>query len=54
MHDEIILEVPDGLAGEVAVILKDAVFQAGQAYLGKVPFEEEVAIWDTRAEKWIA
>jgi DNA polymerase I-like protein with 3'-5' exonuclease and polymerase domains len=39
VHDEIILEVPDRLAGEVAVILKETKIQAGKAYLGKVPIE---------------
>ena len=51
MHDEIILEVSDGLAGEVAVILKETMIQAGKAYLNKVPIEVEVAIGETWTEK---
>ena len=39
------------LAGEVAVILKETMIQAGKAYLGKVPIEVEVTIGDTWAEK---
>jgi len=51
VHDEIILEVSDGLAGEVAVILKETMIQAGKAYLNKVPIEVEVAIGETWTEK---
>jgi len=51
VHDEIILEVPDRLAGEAAVILKKTMIQAGKAYLSKVPVEVEVTIGDTWAEK---
>jgi hypothetical protein len=36
VHDEIILEVPEWVAGKTAVILKDTTIQAGQAYLSKV------------------
>ena len=35
VHDEIILEVPEKLAGEAAVILKETMIQAGKAYLSK-------------------
>jgi DNA polymerase I-like protein with 3'-5' exonuclease and polymerase domains len=51
VHDEIILEVPEKIAGEVAVILKETMIQAGKAYLGKVPVEVEVTIGETWAEK---
>jgi DNA polymerase I-like protein with 3'-5' exonuclease and polymerase domains len=51
VHDEIILEVPENIAGEVAVILKETIIQAGKAYLGKVPVEVEVTIGETWAEK---
>ena len=51
MHDEIILEVSDGLAEEAAVILKETMIQAGKTYLGKVPVEVEVAIGETWSEK---
>jgi DNA polymerase I-like protein with 3'-5' exonuclease and polymerase domains len=46
-----ILEVSDRLAGEVAVILKDTMIQAGKAYLSKVPVEVDVTIGETWAEK---
>ena len=51
VHDEIILEVLEGLVGEVAVILKETMIQAGKAYLGNVPVEVEVTIAHTWAEK---
>jgi DNA polymerase-1 len=51
VHDEIILEVHDGLAVEAAVILKETMIQASKAYLGKVPIEVEVTVADTWAEK---
>ncbi len=50
-HDEIILEVPEKMAGEVAVILQETMIQAGKAYLGAVPIEVEVTIGETWAEK---
>jgi hypothetical protein len=51
VHDEIILEVPDRLAGEVAVILKETMIPAGKAFLGRVPVEAEVTIGEVWAEK---
>jgi DNA polymerase I-like protein with 3'-5' exonuclease and polymerase domains len=51
VHDDIFLEAPDGLAGEVAVILKQTMIQAGKAYLCKVPVEAEVTVADNWAEK---
>jgi len=51
VHDEIILEVPEEMAGKVAVILKETMIQAGKAYLSKVPIEVEVTVADTWAEK---
>ncbi|MFZ0943754.1 MAG: DNA polymerase [Syntrophobacteraceae bacterium] len=51
VHDEIFLETPDRLPGEAGVILRETMIQAGEAYLGKVPVEVEVAIADTWAEK---
>jgi DNA polymerase I-like protein with 3'-5' exonuclease and polymerase domains len=44
VHHEIILEVPDRLAGEVTMILKETMIQSGRAYLGKVPVEVQAAI----------
>jgi len=40
-----------GLAGEVAVILKETMIRAGKARLGKVPVEVEAKIGQTWAEK---
>ncbi|MGA2936948.1 MAG: DNA polymerase [Syntrophobacteraceae bacterium] len=51
VHDEIILEVPEGVAVEAAVTLKETMIQAGKAYLSRVPVEVEVTIADTWAEK---
>jgi DNA polymerase-1 len=51
VHDEIILEVPDSLAGEAAMILKETMIEAGEVYLGKVQIEVEVTVADTWAEK---
>jgi DNA polymerase I-like protein with 3'-5' exonuclease and polymerase domains len=39
VHDEIILEVPEKLAGEAAVILNETMIQAGKANLGRVRVE---------------
>jgi len=51
VHDEIILEVPNRVAGEVAVIQKKTMIQAGKAYLSKVTIELEVTVADNWAEK---
>jgi len=51
VHDEIILEVPEGVAREVAAILKETMIQAGKAYLGKFPVEVGATIGETWAEK---
>ena len=51
MHDEIILEVSEKMAGEAAVILKKTMIQAGKAYLSRVPVEVEVTVGGTLAEK---
>ncbi len=51
VHDEIILEFPEWMAGEVAVVLKQNMTQAGKAYLSRVPVEVEVTIGGTWAEK---
>jgi DNA polymerase-1 len=51
VRGEIILEVPEGMAREAVVILKETMIQAGKAYLGTVPVEVEVTIADTWAEK---
>jgi DNA polymerase I-like protein with 3'-5' exonuclease and polymerase domains len=51
VHDEIILEVPEEMAVEAAVILKETMIQAGKAYISKVPVEVEVIVADNWAEK---
>jgi len=51
VHDEIILEVSEKMAGEAAVILKKTMIQAGKAYLSRVPVEVEVTVGGTLAEK---
>jgi len=51
VHDEIIVEVPEGVANDAAAIVKETMIQAGKAYLGKVPVEVEVTIGETWAEK---
>jgi DNA polymerase I-like protein with 3'-5' exonuclease and polymerase domains len=51
VHDEIILEVPEGVAVEAAVTLKETVIQAGKAFLNKVPIEVEVTLGETWVEK---
>jgi len=51
VHDEIILKVTGKMAGEVAVIHKETMIQAGKAYLGQVPIEVEVTVADNWAEK---
>lgn len=44
VHDEIILEAPEKLAGEAAVILVETMIEGGEAYLSKVPVEVEVTV----------
>jgi len=51
VHDEIILEITDEMVEEAAVILRKTMIEAGNAYLSKVPIEEDVTIGETWAEK---
>jgi len=51
VHDEILLEVPEGTAERAAQILQQVMEQAGQHYLRKVPVKAEVAITLNWAEK---
>jgi DNA polymerase I-like protein with 3'-5' exonuclease and polymerase domains len=51
VHDEIILEVPDEMVNDAAVILRATMIEAGKAYRERVPVEVEVTIADTWAEK---
>ena len=51
VHDEILLEAPEGQAEQAAQILQQVMEQAGQHYLRKVPVKAEVAIVSSWAEK---
>jgi DNA polymerase I len=51
VHDEILLEAPEGKAEQAAQILQQVMEQAGQRYLRKVPVKAEVAIIISWAEK---
>jgi len=51
VHDEIILEVLEEKANDAAVILRQTMIEAGEAYLSRVPVEVEVTIGETWAEK---
>jgi hypothetical protein len=46
VHDEIALGVPERIAGEVAVILKETMIHAGKDYLSMVPVSVEVTVAD--------
>jgi len=52
VHDEIILEVPDRLAVEVAVILKETMIEAGKAYPSNDQVEVEVTVGETWADRY--
>jgi hypothetical protein len=51
VHDEIILEVPEKIADDVAAILNEIMIRAGKAYLVRVQVEVEITIGETWAEK---
>jgi DNA polymerase I-like protein with 3'-5' exonuclease and polymerase domains len=51
VHDEILLEAPEGKAEQAAQILQQVMEQAGQQYLRKVPVKVDVAIALNWAEK---
>jgi DNA polymerase-1 len=51
VHDEILLEAPEGTAERAAQILQQVMEQAGHQYLRKVPVKAEVAITLNWAEK---
>ena len=51
VHDEILLEAPEGKAEQAAQILQQVMEQAGQQYLRKVPVKADVAIALNWAEK---
>ncbi len=49
VHDEIVCEVPEDKAGEVAELLKESMEFAGSLILKKVPVEADVAV----SERWV-
>jgi len=51
VHDELVLEAPEGLAEEAAALLKRVMEEAGKRFLPDVPVVVEVAICDSWAEK---
>lgn len=51
VHDEILLEVPEGRAEEAAIKLKETMEKAGAHYLKQVPVIAETTIADSWAEK---
>jgi DNA polymerase I-like protein with 3'-5' exonuclease and polymerase domains len=51
VHDEVLLEAPEGTTERAAQILQQVMEQAGQHYLRKVPVKAEVAIVNSWAEK---
>jgi DNA polymerase I-like protein with 3'-5' exonuclease and polymerase domains len=51
VHDEIILEVPEDMALEMNKMLKDAMIQAGQVYLKRVPVKVDVRVSSDWAEQ---
>jgi len=51
VHDELVLEAPEGLAREAAVLLKETMEEAGRKLLPDVPVEVEVGVGDSWAEK---
>jgi DNA polymerase I len=51
VHDEIILEAPEGVATDSAEILRKIMIEAREAFLSRVQIEVEVTIGETWAEK---
>jgi len=51
VHDEIILEVPEGKTKEAAAILKDVMEAAGKRYLKQVPVLAEPIVADNWTDK---
>jgi DNA polymerase-1 len=51
VHDEIVLEVAEGMAKDAAEILRKTMIGAGEAHLCRVPVEVDVTIVETWAEK---
>jgi DNA polymerase-1 len=46
VHDELVVEAPEGVADEVATVLKTVMEDAGRVYLKEVPVVVEVAVDD--------
>jgi DNA polymerase I-like protein with 3'-5' exonuclease and polymerase domains len=51
VHDEIVLEVPEGMAGEATAILRAIMIEPGKTYLSRIPVEVEATPGGTWAEK---
>jgi len=51
IHDEILLEAPIEATDEVALILKEAMEEAGRSFLKIASVEAEVVVVDSWAEK---
>lgn len=51
VHDEIILECPQGVVDEAAAILKEVMIKAGEKYLKTVPVEVDVSVGDSWGDK---
>jgi len=50
IHDEIILEAPEGVAREVANTLEEKMIEAGQCFLKRVPIEVDISISESWAD----
>jgi DNA polymerase I-like protein with 3'-5' exonuclease and polymerase domains len=51
VHDEIIIEVPERMANNASVALRETMIEAGKVFLSAVPVEVEVTIAENWAEK---
>lgn len=51
VHDEIVLEVPEGETEEAAKTLERCMVEAGKRFLHKVPVEAEASVGETWADK---
>jgi DNA polymerase I-like protein with 3'-5' exonuclease and polymerase domains len=50
IHDEIVVEAPEEIAGEVARILEEGMYKAGKIFLTDVPCEAETS---KPVDKWV-
>jgi DNA polymerase-1 len=47
IHDELVLEAPEAMAQDMAVLLKSIMCRAGSEMLSPVPVDAEVEVLDT-------